>query len=174
MIPNDIREYLSYDPDSGALIWTKKPKGRGYPFKVGDVAGCVRPDGRRVICFRGKLYMAYRLAWFLHYGEDLPESVGIDHANMDASDDRIANLRICDQSLNMLNINGHKDKNSSRHKGVSWHAQRRKWVASFRGEYLGLYEEELEAAAAYDKAARLFNREFSRVNIDDGGPTCLV
>lgn len=42
----------------------------------------------------------------------------------------------------------------SEYRGVSWHPRDKRWMARFAGKYLGSFPEELDAALAYDEAAR--------------------
>ena len=163
-----IRNYLSYDPETGVFLWIAKPKGRGYPFKVGDEAGCIRSDGRRIICFASKQYFASRVAWFFVHGEMPPPETRIDHRNRQPGDDRIDNLRTCGQSQNMLNAAAHRDSVGSAYKGVSWNRRRNKWAVRFRDEYLGLFDIEKEAAQAYDHAAMAHSPEFALPNFPQG------
>lgn len=166
-----IREFISYDPETGAFRWIAKPKGRGYPFKVGDIAGCIRKDGRRVIGFDGKLYLGSRLAWFFSYGEMPPEDIEVDHEDRNPGNDRIDNLRLATRSQNMMNTAAHMGA-ASKFKGVNWHPKAERWTARFRGEYIGLFDDEADAARAYDAAALAFSPTFARVNFPEGGAAC--
>lgn len=59
-------------------------------------------------------------------------------------------------------------KKTSKYKGVSWKPKLKKWVVqiSLNGEtkYCGLYTDEVEAAMAYDQAARSLHGEFCSTN----------
>lgn len=170
---DEIKKYLSYDPETGVFTWIAKPKGRGYPFKVGDEAGCTAPDGRRIVCFDGTNYLASRLAWFFVYGEMPPDGVEVEHRNVDHGDNRISNLRLANRFQNMMNARGHKDARS-KYKGVCWHAQRGKWHARLQGKSLGLFDDEEDAARAYDVAALAASPEYARLNFPKGTQPCPV
>jgi len=62
-------------------------------------------------------------------------------------------------------------KTSSKYKGVSYHAGQRKWCAAIRVngqyKYFGLFHDEIEAAKAYDNAARKFHGIFASLNFPD-------
>lgn len=58
-------QLLSYDPDSGDLLW-KKDNRRA---KAGKPAGCPTPDGYLVVTLNGAKIRGQYLAWLLHYGE---------------------------------------------------------------------------------------------------------
>lgn len=64
----------------------------------------------------GKSYREHRLIWLLMYGY-MPEQ-DIDHINGVRDDNRLANLRECSRSFNLLNAVG-RANNSTGHKGVS-------------------------------------------------------
>ena len=81
-------------------------------------------------------------------------------------DDRRENLRICTMRQNQMNKNKPNIETTSKYKGVCF--QYKKWRASIsvknKCRYLGLYESEIEAARAYDTAAKEFYGEFATIN----------
>lgn len=91
-----------------------------------------------------------------------------DHRDNDGLNNRRYNIRPTSQGLNSLNHAGHRDR-LSRFKGVWWHRQNRKWIADFRGKYIGSFQTEELAAAAYDAAALAYSPEFALLNSDIGG-----
>lgn len=90
----------------------------------------------------------------------------IDHINRDPSDNRRNNLRICNQQQNVFNTRG--KNHTSVYKGVSWQKSRNKWFAviGINGKTynLGRYNNEIDAAKAYNKKAIELFGEFAYLN----------
>lgn len=89
-----------------------------------------------------------------------------DHVNHDTLDNRKSNLRILNrmqQQANRRQTNISK-KGASRYKGVR--RSRNKWRAEITGKgiHIGCYEDEKDAARAYDKAAVEMYGEFALTN----------
>jgi hypothetical protein len=93
----------------------------------------------------------------------------VDHFNGNRKDNRRSNLRECTQAENRRNTR--KSRGTSRFKGVSWHCQMGKWQAKIchngKSIHLGLFDDEVEAARACDKAAREFFGAFACLNFPD-------
>jgi hypothetical protein len=81
----------------------------------------------------------------------------VDHINRDKLDNRKSNLVTCSSQENQRNCSSTRGS-TSRFKGVSWDKNRNKWSAVITVHrkliHLGRFENEIEAAIAYDKAAR--------------------
>ncbi len=100
-------------------------------------------------------------------GLKMGDGTVVDHINGDGLDNRRENIRICSQSQN--NRNRLPNKNStSRFKGVSFKTEKGKWQAQIsiehKGIFIGYYDTEVEAAKAYDNAARKYHKEFAYLN----------
>lgn len=102
----------------------------------------------------------------------LPGVVEIDHINRDGLDNQKHNLRSTTSSQNHANQKKQAGRSSS-FKGV-YRFRRREWRASIqlngKSTHLGLFKTEVDAAKAYDVAARKFFEEFARLNfsVDNG------
>jgi hypothetical protein len=99
-----LRLLLDYNPETGDVTWRVY---RGRCANVGDLAGSVSLNGYRRICIRDGdtvNYLAHRIAWALHYGED-PYPHELDHIDRNRLNNRITNLRLVTRSENMRNRN---------------------------------------------------------------------
>ncbi len=152
-----LRQLFTYDEERGRLVWRQSWSNR---IKIGQDAGCSRPDGYRVVHCNGHLYREHRLIWMYHYGS-WPSM--IDHVNGIRSDNRIANLRPATRSQNMRNTGAHMD-NATGLKGVVRIG--RKFSARIllegKQKQLGVYATPHEAHAAYARALSKHFPEFGR------------
>jgi hypothetical protein len=104
---------------------------------------------------------------------DPPKGKIVDHIDGNQANNCRANLRICTRRENGCN-RSKPVGTTSRFKGVSWHKATGKWAATIhfkrRAFWLGYFDDEAEAARAYDaKAVELFG-EFARLNFPDEWP----
>ena len=99
---------------------------------------------------------------------DSPSGLLVDHINTDSLDNRRANLRLATHSQNSCNSRRDKSNTYSRFRGVSFSKRKQKWFAAIRADgkkiWLGYFDNEIDAAHAYDNAARQYHGEFSRLN----------
>lgn len=95
----------------------------------------------------------------------------IDHINGNGLDNRKENLRECNSSQNGANIQIGRRNNKSGYKGVCFKNRPKKWVAqiTYRKKVyaLGYYDNPIDAAKAYDKAAIRLHGEFAITNFGE-------
>lgn len=141
-----LKEYLSYNPDTGIFTWIKPTSSR---VKAGSIAGGDRGKGYLSVCINGNKYYLHRLAWFFMTGK-WPEHQ-VDHINHIKTDNRWVNLREVTLLENQKNQAPHKN-NESGVTGVQWHKAARKWCSVIcvkgKNKHLGLFEDKFEAICA--------------------------
>jgi hypothetical protein len=114
---------------------------------------------------KGHLVYLHREVWMLANGP-IPQGLMIDHIDGNGLNNDLSNLRICTCAQNQRNqkIRVH----SSQYKGVSRCKGYEKWTARifFMGKHihLGRFDEEKDAASAYDSKARELFGIFARPN----------
>ena len=113
-------------------------------------------------------YLTHRIIYFLQTKQD-PGVLKVDHAVCKTDN---LTLRLATTSEN----GGNRKKTqavlskvcTSRHKGVSWAKANKKWKAALRCKgkyyYLGYFENETDAAIAYNKAALEYFGKFALLN----------
>jgi hypothetical protein len=154
-------EYLVYDPLSG-LFYNRIDRGK---VKAGSVTGHISSVGYVRLGLEGKHYSCHRLAFLMTY-RHMPSGV-IDHINGHKLDNRIINLRACTVGENLRNCKM-RANNTSGYKGVSWARSANKWKVQLRIDgksiYIGLFDDKIKAALAYDEYSLALYGEFAKTN----------
>jgi len=140
----------------GKLIAKTNSKQR----KVGTVLGTLTPKGYLLASVQGRLQRVHRLVFLYHHGY-MP--IQVDHIDGNRINNKIENLRAATSSQNNQN---RKATSSSGIKGVVWHKQSKKWIASIcvnrKSVHLGSFISIEEAALVANKARQSAHGEFYR------------
>jgi hypothetical protein len=151
-------KYAIVDPDDYERLskyrWCALRRKNGY--YAGRTASVrSRERGRYILLHRAIIDPAYPLV--------------VDHINGNGLDNRRANLRAVTQAQNVLNgVHKKRADSHSRYRGVSWHIRRKKWVVQIccngKNRTAGYFDNEVDAARAYDGAAKKYHKEFAALN----------
>ena len=145
-----LKEFLTYNSEDGLIRW----KVKYGKMSVNSVAGYTSKEGYVRIGFKGKKYLAHRLAWFLCYGSwpiDL-----IDHIDGNKSNNTISNLRAATKSLN--GFNRIKQHGVGRYKNNIWRAYLNHSNKQYHIGYFNSEEKALEAHREFKKQFLLDNQ----------------
>ena len=150
-----LKELFIYE--DGRLIWTDV----GPKRLRGKRAGTVNGSGYRQVKVDGTIYPEHRLIFMYHHGF-VPKL--IDHINCVRDDNRIENLRPCDQRHNNYNTVGWSKR--SLPKGVTWSKKDKRYQAQLsidgRNRYLGQFKELADAERCVREAREAAHGEFAR------------
>lgn len=149
----------------GHLYWRETV---GSKAKAGTKAGNISRLPRRwydssywVLCYQYKGYLMHRII-FLMFNGYLPKS--LDHIDGDSLNNRIENLRPCNNSQNQHNRRKQRN-NTSGFKGVSWNKKDQRWAAFIvlqsKKHHLGYFSSAEEAHEEYKLAAAQMHGEFA-------------
>jgi hypothetical protein len=162
--PEEIKEFIAYDPITGLFTW-KKNRRRA---RAGAIAGYRQRDKKTgyeywALKFAGREYISHRVAWWMMTGE-WPEH-SVDHGDIDSFNNRWENLRPASQSGQNANRRRFKNNKS----GVTGVRKLKsgKWCATiaFEGKshWLGSFPEMDAAIVARLAAEPVVQGEFARV-----------
>ena len=155
---SELWERFSYKPLTGELVWNNHPR---YKAWKGRIAGSIQKNGYVSVELKVGTerlrYTGQRIVWTWLTGKDPGAHLQVDHINHNRADNRCQNLRLCTPEQNSHN------------------REARGWVKTPAGKYrvmagamtgnryVGTYDTEAEARAAYEKASLELHGEFSSV-----------
>jgi hypothetical protein len=101
----------------------------------------------------------------------VPEGKIADHVNRNSLDNRKENLRPATQKQNVWNRKFTRKGGKTRYNGIRWDKNKEKWQVRLtingRRKSFGYYADEIEAAKAYDRAAKKYRGEFAVLNFPE-------
>lgn len=134
-----LKEYLSYDPETGNFIWIKQKNSRAL---VGYIAGCPSSTGHLRIRFDKKYYFCHRLVWLYLYNK-WPENE-IDHIDGNPANNKLSNLRDVIPRINKQNQKKTRFDNACGYTGVIKNKRSGNYVSSIvhlgKKYHLGTYK----------------------------------
>lgn len=116
-IPPEVVEFLEYSEGSpSCLIWSKiVPRSK---ITQGSPAGYCDAKGRWVVKYKGSLYKAHRIVWYLHH-LTLDPNLEVDHIDRNPRNNLVSNLRLSTTSQNNQNKVILSTKKSELPKGIN-------------------------------------------------------
>jgi hypothetical protein len=167
-----LKSIFDYDPATGVLTWRKRDlfdsnASRFNTNFAGKVAGSPHQNGYLQVAFTvdevKHKALVHRVCFKIQHGY-VPDAV--DHANNIRTDNRAENLRDAGANGNQCNRSTTRAKSGL--KGVYFHTASGRLFSQIkfgdRYEFLGTFDDEREAAQAYDTAALRLHGEFARTN----------
>lgn len=134
--------------------------------KLSSRTWCIRKTGNKFYAETKERRVITILMHRFLMGVD-SRSVYIDHKDGNGLNNQKGNLRTATHSDNLCN-RGAIRNSLSKYKGVSWVSSRKKWRASIQkdkvNKSLGYFSSDIDAAIAYDKAAKEIHGEFAFLN----------
>ena len=153
-----LKQMFSYSPETGEFTRLVRTSNS---TRVGEVAGGKMTHGYLTLCIDYQSHYAHRLAWLYTHGV-WPDR-NIDHINGNRLDNRIANIRQCNQTENLFNAAIRKN-NTSGYRGVYWNKRKQKFEVKCnvnkQTTHLGYFGTIEAAAIAYRSFAESQHGEF--------------
>jgi hypothetical protein len=149
-------------------------------YQLNNFRWCAKGDGQCIYAVRFVIEADKRAKIVTMHREmmDAPPGLLVDHKNGDTLDNRRTNLRLATRSQNMSNRRKMKTKTSSQYIGVCFDKRSGRWIAKINHNnkkiWLGRFDSEIEAAKAYDQAAKKYHGEFARLNFPESADSVLL
>jgi hypothetical protein len=159
---NELFEYRD-----GELYWKIKPCCR---MKVGAKAGYLNQNGYYNLTYNRKTHRVHRIVWLIH-NDKIPINFQVDHIDGNKKNNKIENLRLATKSGNQANSKKYLHKKRgicfSKYKGVDKRPSGRFRVHIYiapKVVSIGTFDDEIEAALAYDSSAINLHGLFALTN----------
>jgi hypothetical protein len=144
-------------------------------YRYAGFKWCIGGDEGKFYAIRGQMISPAdsRIVRLHRLIMNAPKGLLVDHRNGDSLDNRRENLRLATNAQNQLNSRKRKNA-TSRFRGVYFHKEHGKWAAYIieagKKIFLGYFYVEIDAAKAFDKAAKKYHGEFARLNFPEEAP----
>lgn len=171
-LPSDLREWLSYDPETGIFTWQKDRRR----VRAGDEAGTITAGGYHALTLDGTTFYGHYLAWFFVHGT-WPTGVPL-FRDGDRSNTAIGNIHFTPRSYSTdakaVRARKWRDRKNAgvaaRRAGktspipdIEWSAARGEWLVHIPGgDNLVAYHEKDFKVAASRYFEHLKGRDFVR------------
>ncbi len=152
----DLKNLVDYV--DGQLVAKINSKRR----KTSKRLGTLIPKSYLLARVQGQLHRVHRLVFLYHHGY-MP--IQVDHIDGNRINNKIENLR---EATSAQNNQNRMATGASKIKGVVWHKQSKKWVASIcinrKSVHLGSFEKIEDAAQVATAVRKELHGEFARGN----------
>jgi len=103
-----------------------------------------------------------------------PKGKIVDHIDRNGLNNTKINLRFATRRQNNCNVRRETKTKTSKYKGVSFTSKIKKWRAQIKYDettkHLGYFDNEEDAARAYDEAAKIYHGQFAALNFGPSSP----
>ena len=141
----------------GYIIYQVSNIGRVRNANTGRIMkGTVSNHGYKIVNLRNdigiKTFLVHRLV-AQEFVDNPDDKFCVDHIDRDKENNISSNLRWTTSSENNMNKPKGSRASTSRFKGVYWNLEKKKWQVHFGRKHIGYFDNEADAAIAYNQKA---------------------